>query len=248
VASAVAPRRRTSLPVAVTTWAGGRVVTLLLLALSSWGLWAVHNGAYWRVQWVEVIGCRFVSAESIVAASGLANAWSVSLVPADVAERLEAMPAVLDAGVEVVSPSRVRVTVQEDPPVLVVRAGDQDYWVTDGGRVSAAAEAATDLPVVAVSGDWAPAAVQTVLSGFRALSAAFPEGVASADGGQKQFDYDATHGYVLTSTLGCPVYLGDAGDLEQQLALLAALEAELSAKGVKPQYISLISVEGAYYR
>lgn len=248
MASVVAPRRRTSLPVAVSTWAGGRVLTLLLLAASGWGLWTLHNTPAWRVQWVEVIGCRFVSADAVVAASGLANAWSVSLVPQDVAARIEAMPAVEDARVELVSPSRVRVTVQEDSPALVVRAGETNYWVTEGGRVSEAGEQALDLPVVAVSGEWSPAAAPSLLSGLKAMRATYPDGTAATATDQPEYRYDMARGYVVTSALGCPVYLGDAADLERKLATLAELEQELSSKGTRPQYISLVSVDGAYYR
>ncbi|MHB0876563.1 MAG: cell division protein FtsQ/DivIB [Anaerolineae bacterium] len=240
MASVVAPRRRTSLPAAVTTWAGGRIVTLVLLAVSVWALWSLRTGMSWRVQWVEVIGCQFTSAESVAAASGLAGAWSVALQPAEVAQRVEAMPAVLDAHVEIAGPSRVRIIVQEDPPVLTVRAGEQDYWVSAAGRVSDAGVTLPELPVVVVEGQWAPAAAAVLQPGLKALQMAFPE--------QQEFRYDAARGYVLTSALGCPVYLGDAADLERQMTVLAALEAELRGTGTKPEYISLVSVEGAYYR
>lgn len=240
MASVAAPRRRTSLPVAVGTWAGGRLVTLVLLAALGWAVWSVGTSPQWRVQWVEVIGCQYLSADAVVKASGLAGAWTVALDPKVVEARVLEVPGVLAADVQVTGRSRVRITVQEDLPVANLVVGGQTYWVSAAGRVTGAASEIGSLPRVVVAGEWKDSALPGLMGGLRSLLAMYP--------GQREFSYDMSRGYVFTSALGCPVYFGNASDLERQVAVLSALESELGEQGVTPQFISLISVDGAYYR
>ena len=238
----IAPRRRTPLAQAIITWGGGRLVSLLLLGASAWGLFHMYTDPRWRVQWVEVAGCRLVAPEQVVQASSLGNAWIVSLEPEQVSDRVEGLPGILEAAVSVGWPNRVRIAVDEDEPLATVRIADQEYWVSRTEGLVPPYGQAEGLPVLRVIGDELPPSAISgrVLAGLEAMRAAFPD--------HAEYLYDGIRGFQIQSERGYPVFLGDAADLDVKLQMLAALEEDLMAQGRTPALVDLSSVAGAYYQ
>jgi hypothetical protein len=238
----VVPRRRTSLLAGMVGWGGGRLLSGLLLLLSGWGLWSMYTEPRWQVQWVEVIGCSLVPVEAVVRESGLAEAWIIGLDPEAVAARVAAIPVVVEARVEIVAPSKVRVTVVEDRPIVTLRVGEQDRWILERGDVVDPVGEVPGLPAIRIAEATWPVGVDVrrLLEGVRRLAAVFPE--------QPEFTYSLEHGFVIASELGFPVYLGDAGDLGRKLELLELLEDDLVRRGIRPAFVNLRTVDGAYYR
>lgn len=238
----VVPRRRTSLLAGIVGWGGGRLLSAAVLLLSVWGLRSMYTEPRWQVQWVEVVGCSLVPVEAVVRESGLAEAWIVALDPEVVAARVAAIPVVVDTRVEIVDSSRVRVIVVEDRPIAMLRVGEQERWILERGDVVDPVGEVPGLPTVRIAEATWPVSldVRTLLQGVAGLATVFPE--------QGEFTYSLEHGFVIVSELGCPVYLGDAGDLSSKLQLLELLEEELTSRGIRPEFVSLRTVEGAYYR
>jgi len=238
----IAPRRRVSIGRALAEWGGGRLASLLLLALCLWLLLTMHSSDRWRIQWVEVAGCERVAPETVVQASELADVWSVALVPAEVQERVKSLPGILAATVSLSWPAKVRIVVREDVPVAMVRFGDQEYWVTEESGLVPPFGPAEDLPALRlIEGDSGVRAITPrILAGLREMQAAFPD--------RDEYVYHSIHGFEVQSERGYPVYLGDASDLEARLSILAELEAALASEGRVPEIIDISVIDGAYYR
>lgn len=236
------PRPRNSLLRGLANWGGGRLISAAMLLLASWAIWTVHRAPAWHVHWVEVVGCTLISPEQVVGAAGLADAWSVELEPVTVAERVRTVPGVRTAQAEVWLPNHVRITVSEERPVAVLQEADGQLWVTERGQLLRPFGKVDHLPVLALpSGNWPGESMPAeVINGLSAMAAAFP--------GQSEFQYDPMKGFMIKDNRGYPVYLGNASELARQLAVAAALDKQLRAKGQVPQFVDLRTVAGAYYR
>jgi len=237
-----APRRRVSLPRALAEWGGGRLASLLLLAVALWALSTMRRSPTWRVQWVEVSGCDLVSPEQVVQASELADAWSVALVPEAVAAKVRSLPGIVEAQASVGWPSRVRIAVQEDVPLATVVIGDQELWATKQEGLVSPYGQVQGLPRLRLVGhDGGPVQItERVLEGLEAMRVAFPD--------REEYVYHADRGFEIQSERGYPVYLGDASNLDTRLAILAALESDLAAEQYAPQFVDISTIDGAYYQ
>ncbi len=225
----------------ILSWSGGRVVSLALVLASGWLMWFMRDSDTWRVHWVEVAGCSLTSPEAVVQSSDLAQAWAVGLVPEVIAARVETVPGILQAWVQVGWPNRVRIEVQEEIPVATVTMGDREYWVTETEELVEPFGRAEGLPrLTIINGEPASRRLtRQVLAGLVAMHQAFPN--------YAEYLYDVGKGFTITAERGYPVYLGDADDLEMKLTMLAALDGELSGEGYTPSYVDLSTVEGAVY-
>ena len=236
------PQRRNSLLRALVLGAGGRLVSVCLLVAGIGLLSEMRKAPQWHVDLVEVIGCGLVPAEEVVAVSGLAGAWTVEIVPEEAEAAIRSVPGVIEASVRVSWPNRVSITVEEEQPTAVVRIAERDYWVSQRGHLVEPFGVVEGLPTLVIDGDldhsgplW-----RMALAGLPAMQARFPH--------ESEFHYLAPGGYVIHSSRGYQVFLGNAEDLEEKLALLAALEREFVSWGFTPQFVDLATVQGAYYR
>lgn len=205
-------------------------------------LWQVATAQAWRVEWIEVAGCNLISPEKVVQVSGLAEAWAVAIVPSEVEDSVNSLPGVVSTEVRVAVPNRVRITIEEDRPVALMRTEEGDYWISGRCQVLEPFGMIEGLPVLKLAeGNWNASVVpQETLAGLTALLAAFP--------GQEEFVYVRGKGYVITAKDGWPVYLGEAEQLQEKLAILGQLERDFHSRGYKPQFLDLRTVAGAYYR
>ncbi len=238
----IAPRRRVSIARALAEWAGGRLVSLLLFLVSAYLILTMQSSPTWRVQWVEVSGCDLIAPELVVQASGLADAWSVSLVPEGVAERVRGLDGVVGAQAMVAWPNKVRIAVEEDAPLATVRIGDEEYWVARESGLVRPFGQVLDLPTLRlVQGDAGMRSITSrVLAGLDAMRSAFPD--------QDEYVYHSDRGFEVESERGYPVYLGDASDLQTRLEILEALEQDLAAEQRRPEFIDISTIDGLYYQ
>lgn len=236
------PRRRNSLPYAIAVWGGGRLVSGLLLVLAVWAILSMRQSPTWRVQWATVSGTDLIAPEAVVQASSVGDAWSVSLVPEDVAWRVRQLPGVLDAQCRVTWPAKVALDIREDVPLASVTLGDTLYWVTQESGVMEPFGQRDGLPALRLIGTASDLSVITprVLAGLEAMCAQFPDAA--------EYVYHAVTGYEIRGAGDYPVYLGDASDLPQRLNILKAVEEELGRQQRAPQFIDISNIDGAYYR
>jgi len=226
----------------LATWGGGRIISLVVLALASWVVGAVMRGDSWHVRWVKVVGCQLIPASRIVDAAALEGAWTVSLVPEVSAERIRSVPGVSEARVRVTGTDRLTILVEEQVPVALVRDCESQYWVTADGTLMEPFGDIDGLPIVTlIEGTWPSHGIPTsMIVGLEEMRRAFPKEV--------EFSYSLDRGFVISSGSGYPIYLGFGQDLEEKLRILSALQAEFDAEDYRPEFVDLGSVEGAYYR
>jgi cell division septal protein FtsQ len=105
------------------------------------GLAATGGVIFWnssalKLKRVEVAGNRHIAKEELASATGLsAGAPLLEIKTNQVARRLETLPWVMDAKVERVIPSKLRITVVERTPIASVAAGGKSYLVDREGVV-----------------------------------------------------------------------------------------------------------------
>jgi cell division septal protein FtsQ len=120
----------------------GRILAGLLALACGAALVYLVVGPLFRVSAVEVAGARFVDAEAVASATARLPGAALLTVDGRALEaRLERLPAVADAKVDVLVPDRVVVTLVEHEPAMV--------WQTPEGRLLATADGAivASLPV-----------------------------------------------------------------------------------------------------
>ena len=98
------------------------LLSVLLLVVALAAAFMFLRSPYFAVVEVEVRGLQTLTAEEIVAWSGIESSvliWRIE--PAAVARRVEQHPAVAGAAVERLWPNRLRITIRERTPVAVMR-------------------------------------------------------------------------------------------------------------------------------
>jgi cell division septal protein FtsQ len=71
----------------------------------------------------------------IVQASDLAGTHIFAADPAAAAAQIADLPGVISATVTMGWPNEVLIRIREDNPVAVWQEGEQDFWVTENGRL-----------------------------------------------------------------------------------------------------------------
>lgn len=82
---------------------------------------------------VSIEGNRYVDQETIYRFAGIHAYHVLFLHPAEIAQRVESLPNVRRASVQLGFPASVRIRVQERVPVLVWERGTSRYWVDGEG-------------------------------------------------------------------------------------------------------------------
>jgi cell division protein FtsQ len=113
----------------------------ILLLLVAAGVVATGGLIFWnssalKLKRVEVSGNRHIAKEELASATGLSAGTPLLKIKTNqIGRRLETLPWVLDAKVERVIPSKLRISVVERSPIAAVNAGDRSYLVDRDGVV-----------------------------------------------------------------------------------------------------------------
>jgi cell division protein FtsQ len=117
------------------------------LALGGAGL-GVWNSSWLKLETVQVTGNRHATTQQVQAAAALSPGVRLTAVSsARVSARVSGLPWVEDATVTHVLPSRIRISVRERTPAVVVQAGARTYLVDHSGAVLQ--EGGAGYPVIA---------------------------------------------------------------------------------------------------
>ena len=232
---------------------GWRTFSLTLSLLVIVILAALWYAPAFRVDVPEVHGTHYLEAERLAARLGVNGRPVVALSPADLAQRVETLPAVAHAKVSVSFPNRVVLAVQERQPMLVWQSGGKTWWVD--------AEGVAFLPVT----DEAPKTALTVQAD------AFPEGVLETRPGEMHMlsaqqvqalqtlahylpagtplVYSRRYGLGWRAQEGWQVFVGRSlTQMDKRMKLYEALAAWLQTHGLKPAVVNVASLRAPYYR
>jgi hypothetical protein len=168
---------------------------------------------------------------------------------------------VISATVTLGWPNEVLIQIKEDSPVAIWEEGGRQFWITQDGRLIAARGAIEGVPLivsemsvvadaVAEAGENAsPEAIpqtslafvpMTILEGVLQLQDLWPDVM--------QFYYRPSGGLSFDDVQGWRAYFGTGQDMRQKSAVYRAIVAELQARQLTPEYISVSNQEKPYYR
>ncbi|MDW8072306.1 MAG: FtsQ-type POTRA domain-containing protein, partial [Anaerolineae bacterium] len=201
--------------------------------------YSLFSSPMFYVSQPEVRGNMLTSLSEIYQATGVEDI-SIFWVDSEIVkERLEALPYVKRAEVQVKLPAQVTITIQERIPHLVWRSisDDTEWWIDTEGTVlepRGVLEGALVVhdegaqPLVREAGQKLS---PSVLASIRALHALLPD--------LREMTYETSRGIGFRTGEGWPVYLGDAHQMEFKLAILKELRRYMIEKGVTPHYIDV---------
>ncbi len=223
---------------------GSRLAAALLLAALGWVAYAVFTSSSFYVYGAEVQGNAVVTSEEVYAASQL-DGMSVFWVNADAtAEKVEALPNIKSARVEVRLPAYVTIVVEERTPELMWRTGSANWWIdAEGTVVPPRGDLSSPLTIIDMDAQPVSAGQHldpSILAAARSLRRLLPE--------LPEMHYSRATGISFTTREGWPVHLGDGQNMDAKLTVLVALRKDLLARKVSPEFIDVRFVERPFYK
>jgi cell division septal protein FtsQ len=223
---------------------GSRLAAALLLAALGWAAYAVFTSSSFYVYGAEVQGNAVVTPEEVYAASQL-DGMSVFWVNADAtAKKVEALPNVKSARVEVRLPAYVTITIEERTPELMWQTGSARWWIdAEGTVVPPRGDMSSPLTIIDMDAQPASAGQHldpSILAAARSLRRLLPE--------LPEMQYSRATGISFTTREGWPVRLGDGQNMDAKLTILVALRKDLLAQKVSPEFIDVRFVERPFYK
>ncbi|MCW3035584.1 MAG: cell division protein FtsQ, partial [Actinobacteria bacterium] len=109
------------------------VAASVAVAVASAGV-GIWNSSWLKLETVQVTGNHHATTQQVQAAAALSPGVRLTAVSsARVTARVSSLPWVADATVTHVLPSRIRISIRERTPAVVVQAGSRTYLVDHSG-------------------------------------------------------------------------------------------------------------------
>lgn len=245
-----------------------RLISLGILLSVVYVLWQVGNNTRFTLQNITIEGSSYLPEAEVIAASGLRDTHIFAVEPENAALALSDFPGILSAQVDVEWPNEVRITVEEEAPLLIWQENDQNYWVNSAGNKIPVIDSGVDLlrvvadvppivpqiePVEAEIDDseepepFDPTAIEGVayipddiLEGALALAAVLPK--------VDVLHYQPSGGLIYEDENGWLVYFGTGDDMLHKYSVYQALIAQLAAENVTPDYVNVSNKDKPFYR
>ena len=249
------PKGRHTELVAALPWVslGWRWLSLALSAALVVVLLALWYAPVFRVEVPQVVGTHYLPAERVAERLGVVGRSVVALNPAQLAQQVEALPAIAHASVRVTFPNRVVVQVAERQPVAVWQQGRKVWWVDGEGIAFAPPVEKTPPHALVVQADTLPLdAVETrpgemqmlspaQIDALRTLAKHLPEGTPLV--------YSRRYGLGWQAPEGWRVFVGrELTQMNRRMALYQAIAQWLKSQGVQPALVNVASLRAPYYR
>ncbi len=221
-----------------------RWISLVLLLGIATAVYFVGADQTYYISDIHVAGTNTLSRRAVADASGVEGMHIFWLNPADVAQRVAAMPSVMTATVEIGWPNWAHIDISERSPVMVWdQAGDR-FWVDEHGRLMQARQETSDLLLILSQqtdklfvGDRIPA---DVMAGALQLRQERPN-IGS-------LFYEWGSGLSYEDGRNWRAYFGTGLDMNQKLVVYETLIADLQERGLQPKYVSVINKDKPFYR
>jgi cell division protein FtsQ len=211
-----------------------RLVALIVaVGLLGAGAWIFWNSSALELKRIEVSGNLHIAKEDLAAVTGLrAGMRLLDIETATVARKVETLPWVLEAKVERIIPSKLRISVEERTPVAQVGFAGRNYFVDREGMTLTEG---TGLELVI---DGLP--LKTLTVGQRISLRQFREALAVLEGLEEPIrsrvnSMQATSVDRITLELsdGTKVLFGAAERVDEKNYALTAILAEAAKEGSK---------------
>jgi cell division septal protein FtsQ len=226
-----------------------RMLGLVALLALSGLLYDTATSPEFRIRQVTVSGNHLLTTDEVLAVAAVQGTNSFWVRRSEVAERVQRLAAVRAVDVRVALPGRVDLLIRERTPYVSWQSGDAIFLVDVDGIVLGTQTPEQPLIVIHDLDGPAPEAGQRVdLTAIRtvaALTQALPGALGLAP---SEYDYSRAFGVEVQPPGGPRLRFGTEENLDVKLATLAAVQAELSREGTRPQLIDVRFPQRPYFR
>ncbi|PWH18969.1 MAG: hypothetical protein DDG58_05700 [Ardenticatenia bacterium] len=226
----------------VATFDSGRLSKLLagvLLVALIGVFYILFASPMFYVSQLEVYGNTITSSSEVHQAADLEGVSIFWVDPETVRARIEALPYVKRAEVQVRLPAQVSITIEERIPHLVWQSvHDDKVWWIDTEGIALVPRGILEGALVVKDENAQPLVQEagqrlspSILASIRALHALLPD--------LREMTYQTSWGIGFRTGEGWPVYLGDEDQMEFKLAILRELRRRMIEQGATPRYIDV---------
>jgi len=251
-----------------------RWVSLGLLLVTVFALYVAASQESFYLTTIPVQGTITIPPAEIVSVSGLAGSHIFAADPHEAAARIAELPGIVSTKVRLAWPNEVYIEIVEDSPIAIWQEGAQQYWITKESNLIPARTPAIGLLTIEFdvpptpsdevpptpSADTAldelettPADAGTAVSTESSVGF-IPETVLVGALQLRQLRpnidklyYRPSSGLSYQDGRGWRAYFGTGADMNQKLVVYETIVADLMARGITPQYISVSNQEKPYY-
>ncbi|HMQ50502.1 MAG TPA: FtsQ-type POTRA domain-containing protein [Anaerolineae bacterium] len=230
-------RPNLSLTPAVQFWQdrGVKLSGLVILTGLISALYVLFTSSAFFVYGAEIRGNVAVSAREIYNVAGIDSQSVFWIRPAEITQRIQAIPNIKSASVAVRLPARVLIQVEERRPQLLWKTGDTVWWIDEEGTVVPPKANMEDMLTI-IDDDRQPLEAgyqidQTIIKGAQTLRVLAPD--------VRNIRHTRRYGLIVATPEGWPVFLGDGSDMKAKLVSLSALLPSLHEEEREPGYIDL---------
>ncbi len=234
---------------------GSRLASFSLTLILSAAIFLAWTLPYFHATWATVIGNNRLTVEEINTALGIAGQSIFTIQPHEVETRLRVnYPDLSSFKVDVYLPNYVYVYVTERQPVIVWQQGESYTWIDASGVALRPQGDGTGLvPVVGLATPPADiASLDDPLSPSPYLSKDMVDAIlvlAPSVPAGTSMTYDSRNGLGWTDSHGWKVFFGTgAKDMPLKARVYQSLVDSLMARGLYPEFISVIYPDAPYYR
>jgi hypothetical protein len=221
-----------------------RWISLGMLLLCSAALALIGYDDTFYLDLIPVEGALTIPPSEIVQASELSNIHIFSADPNEAAAKIRELPGVVSTTVTLQWPNQVQIKVAEKAPVAVWDQAGQQYWIDETGHLIPARVRTVGLLLIQSEAneplgeiDFIP---EEVLDGAMQLKELRPN--------IEQLFYRPAGGLSYVDGRGWRVYFGIGTDMAQKLTVYERVVADLLARGLTPEYVSVSNQERPFYK
>lgn len=223
---------------------GAKLSGLVVLAGLSFVMYLLFTSPVFFVYTAEIQGNVAVSAREIYHVSGVDSQSIFWLNPAQVAERIRALPNIKAVTVSISLPAQVTIDVVERRPELLWQTGETLWWIDEEGFVVPPKGDVTGMLKI-IDDEQQPLQTgaridPTLVEGAQTLRLLAPD--------VSVVRYARTQGLIVATPEGWPVYLGNGSEIRAKLVVLTALLADLKERNVNPAFIDVRNPLRPFYR
>ena len=221
-----------------------RWISLGLLAICIAALTLIGYDQSFYLDLIPVEGALTIPPSEIVQASELGNRHIFAADPNAAAAHINALPGVISTTVTLQWPNQVQIKVAEEAPIAVWDQGGQQYWIDENGRLIPARVRTVGLLQI-------QSELDDPLNDIDFIPIDILDGALQLRELRPNIDslyYRPAGGLSYEDGRGWRVYFGTGLDMAQKLTVYERIVADLLARGLTPEYVSVSNQERPFYK
>ena len=223
-----------------------RIAGVLACLLFLWIIYLLFELPDFYIYSAHIQGNRVLNPQEIYDASGVHSQSIFWVNPAQITRNIEQLPNIKRAEVYLTLPANLVIKVEERLPEVLWQTGEQVWWIDNEGLfVPPRTEAGlNDGRLRIIDQDHATAQPRKQIDVALVHSAQM---VHNQHPEIKTLYYSQHHGLSYLTAEGWPIYLGASQNIAAKLLVGQAVQADLLARGVTPNFIDVRNPLRAIY-